>query len=170
MASNGLGYPIFGLSLRIRARHVACVSRPDSFVWLGGAGFAGRAWPAGQPRFDLRSWPADGASADLDGLGERTLAHFPVKCGPRESGSLFDLLVATGQMKPPRHKAHDDRDWRVLEVVTALVRGGYSERGGESDRCQSWHPPGHGFPKDAAVSRTGLCESLTRFSHTGHWT
>ena len=37
--------------------------------------------------------------------------------------------VATGQMKPPRHKGHDDRDWRVLAVVTALVRGGgYSER------------------------------------------
>ena len=37
--------------------------------------------------------------------------------------------VATGQMKPPRRKAHDDRDWRVLAVVTALMRGGgYSER------------------------------------------
>ncbi len=37
-------------------------------------------------------------------------------------------LVATGQMKPPRHKAHDDRDWRVLEVVNVLMRRGYSER------------------------------------------
>ena len=37
-------------------------------------------------------------------------------------------IVATGQMKPPRRKVHDDRDWRVREVVNALVRGGgYSE-------------------------------------------
>ena len=42
--------------------------------------------------------------------------------------AFWAATVATGQMKPPRHKAHDDRDWRVLEVVTALVRGGYSER------------------------------------------
>ena len=42
--------------------------------------------------------------------------------------AFWAATVATGQMKPPRHKAHDDLDWRVLAVVTALVRGGYSER------------------------------------------
>ena len=42
--------------------------------------------------------------------------------------AFWAATVATGQMKPPRHKAHDDRDWRVLAVVNVLMRRGYSER------------------------------------------
>ena len=41
--------------------------------------------------------------------------------------AFWAATVVAGGRKPPRQNANEDRDWRVLEVVTALVRRGYSE-------------------------------------------
>ena len=50
--------------------------------------------------------------------------------GRRPTGMLAfwaATVVASGR-KPPRQNTNEDRDWRVLAVVNAMVSCGYSER------------------------------------------